>query len=29
MIAQALNRNKSISTPEELFEEVYRGETSK
>ncbi|MCP4371244.1 MAG: Holliday junction DNA helicase RuvA [Deltaproteobacteria bacterium] len=28
MIAQALNRNKSISTPEELFEEVYRGETA-
>jgi len=28
MIAQALNRNKSIATPEELFEEVYRGETS-
>ncbi|MEA3437450.1 MAG: Holliday junction DNA helicase RuvA, partial [Thermodesulfobacteriota bacterium] len=29
MIAQALNRNKSVATPEELFEEVYRGETSK
>ncbi len=28
MIAQALNRNRSVSTPEELFEEVYRGETS-
>jgi len=28
MIAQALNRNRSISTPEELFEEVYRGETA-
>ncbi len=28
MIAQALNRNKSVSTPEELFEEVYRGETA-
>jgi Holliday junction DNA helicase RuvA len=28
MIAQALNRNKSVSTPEELFEEVYRGEIS-
>jgi Holliday junction DNA helicase RuvA len=28
MIAQALNRNSSISTPEELFEEVYRGEIS-
>ena len=29
MIAQALNRNRSVATPEELFEEVYRGETSK
>jgi len=29
MIAQALTRNRSVSTPEELFEEVYRGETSK
>lgn len=29
MIAQALNRNSSVSTPEELFEEVYRGEASK
>jgi holliday junction DNA helicase RuvA len=28
MIAQALNRNRSVSTPEELFEEVYRGEIS-
>ena len=28
MIARALKRNSSISTPEELFEEVYRGETS-
>jgi Holliday junction DNA helicase RuvA len=28
MIAQALDRNKSISTPEELFDEVYRGETA-
>jgi len=28
MIAQALTRNRSVSTPEELFEEVYRGETS-
>lgn len=28
MIAQALNRNRSVSTPEELFDEVYRGETS-
>ena len=28
MIASALKRNSSISTAEELFEEVYRGETS-
>jgi Holliday junction DNA helicase RuvA len=28
MIAKALKRNSSISTPEELFEEVYRGENS-
>jgi len=28
MIAQALNRNRSVSTPEELFDEVYRGEIS-
>jgi len=28
MIARALKRNSSISTAEELFEEVYRGETS-
>jgi Holliday junction DNA helicase RuvA len=28
MIARALERNKHISSPEELFEEVYRGETS-
>jgi len=28
MIARALRRNSSISTPEELFEEVYRGEIS-
>ncbi|MBT8357140.1 MAG: Holliday junction DNA helicase RuvA [Deltaproteobacteria bacterium] len=28
MIAQALNRNRSVSTPEELFDEVYRGETA-
>ena len=27
MIAQALKRNSAISTPEELFDEVYRGET--
>ena len=26
LIAKALQRNKDISTPEELFEEVYRGE---
>jgi len=26
MISKALERNSSISTPEELFEEVYRGE---
>jgi Holliday junction DNA helicase RuvA len=26
MIADALRRNKAITTPEELFEEVYRGE---
>jgi len=26
MIADAMQRNSSISTPEELFEEVYRGE---
>jgi Holliday junction DNA helicase RuvA len=26
MISRAFDRNKSISTPEELFEEVYRGE---
>ncbi len=28
MIAQALSRNRSVSTPEELFDEVYRGETA-
>ena len=28
MITQALDRNESISTPEELFDEVYRGETA-
>ena len=27
MIEKALQRNRSVSTPEELFEEVYRGET--
>lgn len=26
MVAEAMQRNSSISTPEELFEEVYRGE---
>jgi Holliday junction DNA helicase RuvA len=26
MIAEALKRNRSVTTPEELFEEVYRGE---
>ena len=26
MVAEAMKRNKSISCPEELFEEVYRGE---
>ena len=26
MIAEALKRNRNISTPEELFDEVYRGE---
>jgi Holliday junction DNA helicase RuvA len=26
MIAEALKRNRDIATPEELFEEVYRGE---
>lgn len=28
MIAKAFKRNSSISTPEELFEEVYRGDES-
>jgi len=28
IIAEALIRNRSVSTPEELFEEVYRGETA-
>ena len=28
MISQALIRNRSVSTPEELFDEVYRGETA-
>ncbi len=26
MIAEALERNDSISTPEELFDEVYKGQ---
>ena len=29
MIADAMKRNTSISTPEELFEEVYRGENAR
>lgn len=28
MIAEAMKRNRAITTPEELFEEVYRGEKS-
>jgi len=28
MIAEAMQRNRAITTPEELFEEVYRGEKS-
>ena len=28
MIAEAMTRNSAIATPEELFEEVYRGENS-
>jgi len=28
MIAEAVQRNRAITTPEELFEEVYRGEKS-
>ena len=28
LVAEAMNRNASISTPEELFEEVYRGENA-
>jgi holliday junction DNA helicase RuvA len=28
MIAEALKRNHAISSPEDLFEEVYRGQTS-
>jgi hypothetical protein len=26
-VAEALDRNRAIITPEELFEEVYRGES--
>lgn len=29
MIVSAMKRNKSISTPEDLFEEVYRGEKNR
>lgn len=29
MIAEAMERNKAITTPEELFEEVYRGEKAR
>jgi holliday junction DNA helicase RuvA len=29
MVAEAMKRNHSISTPEELFEEVYRGEKAR
>jgi Holliday junction DNA helicase RuvA len=29
MISEALERNQAISTPEELFDEVYRGEKNK
>jgi Holliday junction DNA helicase RuvA len=29
MVAEAFKRNSAISSPEELFEEVYRGEQSK
>jgi len=28
LVAEAMSRNSSISTPEELFEEVYRGENA-
>jgi len=28
LIDQAMKRNRAIATPEELFEEVYRGENS-
>ena len=29
MIAEAMERNSAITTPEELFEEVFRGETAR
>jgi hypothetical protein len=29
MVAAALERDRSLSTPEELFDEVYRGEAEK
>jgi len=29
MIAEAMKRNRAITTPEELFEEVYRGEKAR
>lgn len=29
MVSEALHRNEGIQTPEELFDEVYRGESSK
>ena len=28
-VAEALKRNRDIRTPEDLFEEVYRGETNR
>jgi hypothetical protein len=28
MVIDAMKRNTAISTPEELFEEVYRGENA-
>lgn len=28
LVAEALDRNRAITTPEELFEEVYRGEST-
>jgi holliday junction DNA helicase RuvA len=29
MVTEAMNRNENISTPEELFDEVYRGEVDR